>query len=1444
MPDNIANIRDLLEVRHHPTVVRLADLEGESAQWVSDSFLITPEIRTHLCALRGLLRQERGGGAFLIGHYGSGKSHLLGYLVQQLRAGELLEQPLRVVPLSLVNYSADNRLEEIVSTALGLERGQGDRRLLWERLETPLLLVLDELSEFLRSKGDPRAFNEDVRFLQFMGEWARDRRFWILAAMQEGIEHTGELEHSLYRKIKDRYPLRLLLTPAHVQSLIADAILVKGEGYQEAVERLCRGLREAFPAGGTDLELLQQIYPLHPATLALLEEIRDRFSQTRGVVDFVVTTLRGDTARGVEPFLEQPWGELITPDRIVDHFRDLFELQPEFIGLAQQLFPWYRRHLEQLFEKPALRSLAERLLKLLVLVHLAPAREMLTAREAAGWLLFSATRVEPARNLRIVEKILAHFADQGRFVVRQGEGYRLELKEDGSAAFETRLKREMATLQGQRELLLEQLVTLLPERGFNPFLLPREQYQHRRLTWRFHQRHYAVWFGETEPGSPPAGLEGPRLCVRLPWGDAAAANGCYTLIPAPIQPDDQLLELAALARLRDHPLGRQQERRLEQRIRARLPAWQNALRNAWLEAVLVTPEGTRESPPRFDLKGERADGWLETLALWALRRTWPAFERFAPTHGPLPREAWRRFMRFVTEADLLAEQADEYVALIREAYLVPMGLLRRKGREYLIPGNLERHELVALVTPLLEHSPAPETIARHLAEPIYGLVPDQVRALLIFLLLQGELEILKQQVSYRDSFDTLPNLLQYDRVVPGSSLDNAQLQAMERLCNALGVGVPRQWSVLAQRRIAERLRSAARAALERLRPLEKKLAEMEQGQGLLQRLREHLAAWKPLTREGDALQGLRQFLYEVGSVQGHLAEADSFAAMEERLGRLLGEIARYRYLLQHPALSGGALAARVEALGEMPPLEEGEALEHWLKQAAALYDEHKREYREAHRQWWQALERHPAWDWQPPPLATSRHVGLEQQLSALEECRRQARARRCRGLADLDFQPLCSCGFDGDTAPVTEPLQRFSALRHEIEEQLRLFFRQESVRQRLREWQEKGLESGAATGPYLEGAQPLPEIADVRLLDEHLAGLELVREVDSSQLLELVGQRAWKLEELLQRLEKMLTGLGGRRIRFRTSVAEGAIPEPLLQWCAEQALRHGTPLPKGLDRAALRTIGAALTPQMVSPAALARLEEMGLDSEARERIIRWLLEGEIPLPQEVPADDSLLHAVWLFRNRELPATPAALAVSCATLYRHGEPLQRLAGEQWLDLVANAPLEGVAPLPELLQERLDAQWLLIDCLGLALLEPLRGEMEAIFSAWQPPTVTFAEVSTDSSTDGCYRQLLDAGINHPLEKLDVVDEQIHAAGSAFDELVTRAGSELRLAARRLLPRLDPGRPLLIFADHGFRLERRGGGYRHGGGSTLERVVPLWYCRPHGEQAGRLASAPLCC
>ncbi len=1437
MTEPAAPIRQYVEVRRHPTVVRLQDLDGPGAHWLEETFVVTAEVQRHLAAITEMLRRETGTGVFLIGQYGSGKSHLLAYLTRRLRSGAVVERPPDVCPVSLVNYSAANRLEDIVSAALGARVEVGDRRPAWEAMLAAhghgVLLIVDELSEFLRAKSDRHAFNEDVRFLQFLGEWAQDKPFWIVASLQEGIEHTGEIDYELYRKIKDRYPLRLILTPGHVRSLIADGILVKQPGYDAEVARLCQRLREIHGDARVDLAALQAIYPVHPSTLELLEEVRDRFSQTRGVVDFTVTRLAGDVVRGIEPFLDRPFGSLLTPDVIVDHFQDLLETQPEFLPISQQLLPWYRRHLAEIFDRPAQRDLADKLLRLLVLAHLSAARDGVSADEAAAWLLVSAARVEPDRNRRIVERLLATLVDRGRYVAARAGRYRLDLGDDGGAAFERLLAREKAALQGQDEVVLETLVGLLPAGAFNPFLLPREQWQHRRALWHFHERPYAVWFGNEDP--PP--IDAMGLCLRLPWAATPPPPTLYTVEPAPIPAPPDLIELAALVRLAERPGPPELRQRIEQRAQARAPLAQRALRSAWQDAALITPEGKREPAPRLEPQAT-LDSWLETIALWILRRTYPAFERFAPGHGPLPREAWLRFMRFAARDDIGTADADDYVKLIREAYLVPMGLLRRKGREYATPANVDQHELVRLVTPLLEHSPAPRAVHAHLAQPVYGLVADQTNLLLVFLLLQGAIDILKERRSYRESFELLPNPIQYDRIVPGHGLTDEQIRALEQLCDALAVKRPAHWTVLTQRRCAAQLGEVCRRAVDRLQPLVLQLGEVEQGKALAEHIQQHLERWNALHKGRDELHGLQQFLFEIGSPGAFLDEARFFDGLPSRVPHLLAETRRYTHLLQHPAVQRSAASERV---GAAPGLEEPERLDAWLQQAARVYADHRTWYGERHARWWQEVAGHPIWDWAVPAVARSRHVELGDALRELESCRGDAERRRCRGLVDLDYQAQCTCGFDGEIAPIDVALRRFEALRETVETRLRLFFQQDGVKARLRQWQRDGVESTEGLLAYLAGERDAPEVHDLSALDEYLAGADLAADVEVQAIVETLQQRLWEPAELIEALARQILSRGGRRLRFGGRVASG-IPSEVLEWCVEQSLRHGVRLPASLSRDERRMITAALRPEWVGPDAVRGLDALGLDDAGVDRLLGWLADGTLALPEGGWRDDSLVRVIVDLRTGPQARTAPELATLSERSYRAHPRLLRVLGRRWLahlDALARSPLEPLPRLVEVLQARGPAQWLVIDALGLPLLAALQPVLSEILAEWQPAELSFAAVSATTTTEACYAELLGADLIASLAKVDVIDALLHGDFVPFAELVAASTAKLASARARLLPRLSPERPLVLFADHGFRLAADGRAYVHGGPSTLERVVPVWHFLPRGRRSASARS-----
>ncbi len=1423
-------IRDHVEVIAQPTVVRLEHLDAPDSAWITESYYVTEETASHLKSLRVLLSKDSGCGVFLVGHYGSGKSHFLAYLTQLLRAGDFATRNPSTVPISLLNYRATQSLESIVDEALAIPPGETDRRKVWReiarRYPGGLLLVLDELSEFLRSKPSPQSFNEDLRFLQFLGEWAQAQPLWVLAALQEQIEHTGEIEYDLFRKIKDRYPVRLLLSPAHVKDLIAQRILRKKPSYGAAVERLAGELREIYPESALDYATFCEIYPLHPATLELLEEVRDRFSQARGMIDFTLNRLLGNEARGIAPFLDQPWGHLLTPDFIVDHFGDLFEVQPEFLALAQKVLPHFRKQIPVLFESKAQQELAWRLVKLLILVHLSPRRESLDAHEAARWLLFKVSSSDPAKNLEIVKRILDALVQEGAYLRRKGARYSIDLQDDSKEYLEQLLSKTVEEIRGRGDMVFEELIPSLHQAEFNPFTLPRDRWHVRKVRWHFHEWDLQVYLGGGSPGEP----EGLRLQIGLPWGPTAEGSRCFKILPARLEVSPDVLELAALHVLTGRPLSARVLARVQERIAARTAWFRSMIRTAYNDAVAMDSTGNKAAPLLLPLQGG-FNAWLNAYSEWVLRQTYPMFERFAPGYGPLPKEGYRQFMKFASEHDLGSEQAPDFVKLIREAYLLPMGLMQRRGPEYIVHPKLDNHELVRLLAPILEHHPTPARVYQHMSAPVYGLVQDQIHLLLLVLLIQGEIDIVKGDKSYRDTYETLTNPLQYDKILPGQALNLNQLRDLQVLCEGFHIPTPRQWSVLTQKRAIEQLRKYGSRQRDQLSEFTTKLKSYGGAEDLVGKAESIISRWLALDKGDHELQGFQHFCYAIGSPQRFVSESEEMTSLPARFEGLLRETQRYRHLFDSGALArcpDADISSGFEALGLPPPLSLPEELENWLARARSLYTKYQDWYRRMHERWRETVGSHPVWGYRIPSASRSRHLAVSVLVREVESLIAEAKRIRCAGLTPLDFQPFCRCGFDGIQSPLSDLLRRFEETSARLEKEISLFFQQDKVKAKVREWVDQGMGITTQTLSYLEGKSDSPEIENLQLFDQHLSGLELVKPVRAGELLSLLGDRVWEKSALMKALDDFLER-AGPRIAFRCD--EPQAKRDLVAWCCRQALEHGVPLPPGLSTSEHSLLAGLIEPQWISAASLEKLDQMGLPEDAIQRILDLLLSGQTPAPV-APASGPVAAALELLRPSR-PATAEDLASTITCLYEQNERLLKLRPQLWLahldELAETALKSPPGEIDALLQKHIEAQWILVDCLGAALTGTVRALLPEALPHWKPRTLEFGMVSERTSTNAFYMGLIGRDFRKAFEKIDAVDALIHQRKLSLTELARLARAELEIAFKKLAARLDRTQPLLVFGDHGFRMTFDGKGFSHGGSSTLERITPVFVLDP---------------
>lgn len=1429
-------IADLLEVPPHPTVVRLDDLHSPQAQWISDTYCITQDVKNHLHALDLTLKKPTGTGIFLIGHYGSGKSHFLAYLIQQIQGGQLAGLKPHPSYLSLVNYNAGHSLESIVLKQLGLASTQ-DRREAFGQLQQQhpqgLLLILDELSEFLRSKAEPALFNEDIRFLQFLGEWAQAHKFWILAAMQEQIEHTGDLDHALYRKIKDRYPLRFLLTPVHVRDLISQTLLVKKPGYDEAVAQLAADLTQGLPDDVVDQKTFCQLYPLHPVTLELLEEVRDCFSQARGIVEFVVTQLRGHDERNIKPFLQRPWGELLTPDYIVDHFKDLFEIQPEFVPLSNQCLAWYRQHLSQLFDQPKQQKLAKQLIKLLMLVYISPARNDMQPKEAVYWLMFRATRLDANKNIELVQRILDTLVEKGRFVESKGNRYQLNLKQDSRAELAHHLQRAQNELRGQAEQVFDSLGVLLKDMPFNPFVLAQNEWQPRSVRWYFHERHYQACLGEPNdaPANNKPGDATLYLVVGLPWTSHQLIDTTALLQPARLELNSQWQELAAMLRVMEHPLSNQAKTLLARQIKERAVLFHGEIKQAYQQAKLYYDGVKVDQNLMLDVSKPFTE-IVEQVIERLLKRRYPSFERFAPSYGPLPKETYASFLRQALTQNLFSLEANDAVRLIQEAYLAPMNLLKRKGREYALPKRLDRHELVSIVLSMLEHEPHPRVIYQHLAEPVYGLAADQVHCLLYFLLIQGEIDILKDHHSLRDHFETLLDPRQYDKVVTARALSESEIHALDTLLKNLGIKTPEQWSVTAQRNALDQLQNLAQQSQQQLHRLALILPESEPA--LKQKLARIIGQWKTLDQGEDVFQGWQQFLYEIDSLQQFLGDLNQLEDLPGQINHFLSELGRYQHI-QSQFQQQPEAALEFPAMETPPSLEDPEQFKRWLSKTDALYKAWCKAYTEKHNTWWSGQDHDELLSWQAPYISKSRHLGLAQELAQFERLRTQIKTGLCRGIDKLDYQPFCRCGFDGRQAPIVDELINLKQLKQHIEQQLNYFFRQNQVKQRIKQWTEEGVENNPATQDYIAGKSKLPCIKEVDLFDSFLGGVEISHVIDGRQMMDAFCDTQWAPEKLASALQQWARGFdqyASIRIEADHTVTKGAANDTLLDWIAQQTLRFGICLPENLSQQQQQSILNAIRPEWVQPVVWQNLDNMGFIEDTKIKLLRWLHEGVLSnLPKkELSAAVEIIKQLGQDIRVENYAELAARSEQYYSQHSLFMQVDKPAWLQQLDHLAKLAIDPHAPsLEDYLAENPPGQWLVLDAFGLPLLNLIKEKLPQWLPAWQIMHIEFVLAPDKTTTDEFYRSLLNSGVDARFVKINSIDEQLHQRFLPFADLGEIVTVELSIAIKNKIGQFQPGQTLLVSGDHGFRISEDGTRYQHGGSSTLERVIPVIQLKP---------------
>ena len=305
---------ELIQFEPLETIVQLKDANAEAgAKKLVSSYVISDKMAGKINGL--LIRQLQfeefadNKALWVIGNYGSGKSHLLSMisavaqypgLAESIR-NEAVREAIRKIEgkFKVIRFeigSTKMELTDIITTNLedGLDELGVDYQFpSMEAISTShkphfeammaqfhqqypdhgLLLVCDELLDYLNSRNQQQ-LALDLGILRTMGEVIKDTRFRFIAGVQEAIFDSPKLAFvsNELRRIKDRAE-QVLISTEDIKFVVAERLLKKTAQQQSWIREYLQKFTKYYEHMNERLEEFVHMFPVHPDYLSVFEQI-------------------------------------------------------------------------------------------------------------------------------------------------------------------------------------------------------------------------------------------------------------------------------------------------------------------------------------------------------------------------------------------------------------------------------------------------------------------------------------------------------------------------------------------------------------------------------------------------------------------------------------------------------------------------------------------------------------------------------------------------------------------------------------------------------------------------------------------------------------------------------------------------------------------------------------------------------------------------------------------------------------------------------------------------------------------------------------------------------------------------------------------------------------------------------------------------------------------
>jgi hypothetical protein len=345
---------DLFTLNPIESVIQIDKAEKKNeAQRLVERFVITPSLGEAIesVALPQLDFESgaEGKGIFVVGNYGTGKSHVMSFLsvlaedagmlqyVQNegwkarlgLFAGKYKARRCEIGGSMMNLYQIVAEQLQVLAKSCGftftfktqseISNVKTEFARFMEAFDAVcpgkgVLLIIDEMLHFLQSRPTDNEFILDLSVLQMLGEFSNGSRFVFMAGVQQSLFNNPRFNHVAQdiNRVKQRY-YDFVIDSKGVAQLIEQYLFQKDAAQKAQIRDLLAKQANLYDMGATEIDQCVALFPAHPRFIA---EFQNVFVVERREILTVLT-------KEARALADQTWNEdnpaLITSDRYWKH---------------------------------------------------------------------------------------------------------------------------------------------------------------------------------------------------------------------------------------------------------------------------------------------------------------------------------------------------------------------------------------------------------------------------------------------------------------------------------------------------------------------------------------------------------------------------------------------------------------------------------------------------------------------------------------------------------------------------------------------------------------------------------------------------------------------------------------------------------------------------------------------------------------------------------------------------------------------------------------------------------------------------------------------------------------------------------------------------------------------------------------------------------------------